>query len=516
MTTLEWTGRVGKGSSTGAGWITLPAKLREGMTLGEYYDLTIMLDGQDSIYLNKNLKKVKKSWGFYLPKALCTERGLTGQKVKIILERTEYFPVKVNLDKRVRLPKSVVEKNGIEEGDIYEVELEVDGESIREMVIIITIDRSKDPNRADEYYFTVRMNAIPTSTKARVKILRKIEKILPTGEQGTGKTIYLANFFPKAIIGRVDERSMIIFQGNHVPIITPVQVDMNDLIHYFGLYYADGTKVGPGWSTGASTPEQAIYSIKKYESLILNGKLVYNVTFTGELDSEVKIGNIKRELKQSWKRQANIELESDKIYLRESVINKENEERDLYRKHNPIGSLRIRDNRGLVLELHRRFLEIIQSLILTTEYINLFWQFLFGIMEGDGSVGGGTDRCRLVITCNKSDKIIPYLLNKVGIKQLLGTNKYSEQSPNTMDYSFGLIPILKNLSILQKHLFFYYPKRRKLFIKKLLNTASVRYLLGEIDQLFPLALHPLRENKITCDNYIVELLIKLRNELLQT
>ncbi|MHA2494758.1 MAG: hypothetical protein ACXAEI_04655, partial [Candidatus Hodarchaeales archaeon] len=179
-------------------------------------------------------------------------------------------------------------------------------------------------------------------------------------------------------------------------------------------------------------------------------------------------------------------------------------------RHNPLGSLRIRDYRGLVMELHLRVMKKIQSFVLNTKNAYYSWSFLLGIMEGDGSVGRGRDRCRLIITCLKSDEVIPELLTKVGVRPL--EQKYPKPL-NKVDYSFGIVPILKNLTILEEELFRYYPKRRKVFIKRLLKLATVRFLLKEIDELFPLALHPLKENNILGDKEITATLKNMKKEL---
>jgi hypothetical protein len=43
--------------------------------------------------------------------------------------------------------------------------------------------------------------------------------------------------------------------------------------------------------------------------------------------------------------------------------------------------------------------------------------------------------------------------------------------------------------------------------------ATVRFLLKEIDELFPLALHPLKENKILGDKEITATLKNMKKEL---
>ncbi|MHA2500415.1 MAG: hypothetical protein ACXAEL_12670, partial [Candidatus Hodarchaeales archaeon] len=233
-------------------------------------------------------------------------------------------------------------------------------------------------------------------------------------------------------------------------------------IHYFGCYYADGTKRGHGWSINASTPEQAMYYIQKYKGLVKLGKISFNLTFTCIREEDENNGELRRKLAKAWQSKAKVKLQEEAIALRKSVSKSSSEEEKENPRHNPLGSLRIRDYRGLVMELHLRVMKKIQSFVLNTKNAYYSWSFLLGIMEGDGSVGRGRDRCRLIITCLKSDEVIPELLTKVGVRPL--EQKYPKPL-NKVDYSFGIVPILKNLTILEEELFRYYPKRRKVFIK---------------------------------------------------
>lgn len=512
MTALRWSRRVIKGNSRGTGWITLPAKFRHQVTLGEWYQLTItsQLQRSANFQLTLRLTHIKASWGFYLPQSKCHEHQLIGQTVHIQLQRSKYWQTTISADKRAYFPKAMVETLNIQKDELYEVELKVESQVFKEIVIVSTTDRSDDENRADEYSFTMRLQDVPTATAAKARIVKKITRILPDEEPSTEEQIYLPNLFPDAIMGKNDAQSMIIFLGRHVPIITPIRISLPDIIHYFGCYYADGTKRGHGWSINASTPEQARYYIKNYNSLNSQPKLAYQLTFTYKGGSKEESDDLRRKLMKAWQSKANIKLNEKDIFLRESSSKDKFEGEKHQLKYNPLGSLRIRDYRGLIMELHLRLLKKAQSFVLRTKNAYYSWLFLLGIMEGDGSVGRGRNRCRLIITCLKSDEIIPVLLKKVGVRPL--EEKYPKPL-NKADYSFGIVPILKNLTILEKGLFQYYPKRRKVFIERLLKLATVRFLLKEIDELFPLALHPLKENRILGDKEIIAKLINLKSEL---
>ncbi|MHA2271052.1 MAG: hypothetical protein ACXACI_04255 [Candidatus Hodarchaeales archaeon] len=428
----------------------------------------------------------------------------------IRLRRSKYWQTTISADKRAYFPKSTVEMHNIQKDELYEVELKVESQIFKEIVIVSITDRSEDENRADDYYFMIRLQDVPTATAAKARIVKKIPRIVPDAEESTEEQIYLPNLFPEAIMGKKDRQSMIIFLGRHVPIITPIRIALPDIIHYFGCYYADGTKRDHAWSINASTPEQAMYYIKNYNSLNLQPKLAFQLTFTYKGRSRGESADLRRKLRKAWQSKANVHLNEKDIFLRESSSKGKFEGEKHHLKHNPLGSLRIRDYRGLIMKLHLRLLRKVQSFVLRASNTYYSWSFLLGIMEGDGSVGGGRDRCRLKITCLEVDEIIPELLANVGINPL----KEAYQKPsNAVDYSFGIVPILKNLTILEEELFRYYPKRRKVFIERLLKLATVQFLLKETDELFPLALHPLKENYILDDEKIIVTLIKMRKEL---
>lgn len=149
-----------------------------------------------------------------------------------------------------------------------------------EQVIIETIDRI-NRNREDEYYYTIRMQKIPTKTEGKTTIGKKIEK-LSTEKIQDDQEIYLPGLFPEAHMGKLTENTMIIFMGIHKPIITPITIQLIEFVHYFGCYYADGTKKGHSWRINASTKEQAEYYLDCYNKLILNQDLKFELTYTEE------------------------------------------------------------------------------------------------------------------------------------------------------------------------------------------------------------------------------------------
>ncbi|NVM52332.1 MAG: hypothetical protein HWN66_01430 [Candidatus Helarchaeota archaeon] len=508
MSIIEWTTRIIKGNATGTGWITLPVELHIETSLGKWYDIKFTTNKKETFILTLKLLKQKNVWGFYIPKSLCTEHNLITQLVSLTLQPSEYFPTKISADKRIRLPKSVVECLNIKENELYEVQLNIHDKIFHEVVLITKIDRSSR-TAADELYFTIRIQDIPTNTKVKVKMNKKLEQLISDKNKSSEDKVYLPNLFPDGVIGKLNHEKMILFLGNHKPVVTPILLDITDLIHYFGCYYADGTKSGYGWSISASTPEQAVYYIIKYKSIISQPNLNFQLTYTLRPSVKDDPPLIKKRLTNLWFEKAGVEISQDRVYILQSSIQHASEEIH-YLSHNPIGSLRIIDNKGLTLELHVKLLRYVENFLIQTNNKNLLWQFICGVMEGDGSVGGGKKRCRIHITCKKSDKLVPKILTKLGIYQVY---KEYVKGKNVLEISFGLIPILENILVIQKLLFKYYPKRRKTFIKRLLNLPSVLYILREREKLSHFALIPLKENSLLNDAILISRLKELRMEL---
>ena len=347
-------GKISKGNSTGTGWLTLPSHLRGTVSPSKWYDLILSSSSLDYLLLTRKLTKYKNIEGFYIPKALCSTHNLIGQVVSVSLRPTSYFVSRISKDKRIRFPNSVVEEFSIQNNDLFEIEIKTRDTFVREIVLVTTIDNSNRVNCASEFYFIVRMQDIPTSIEAKIKVLRKIQRVFPKGKKVTEDEFFLPDLFPDAVIAKYDSTSIIIFHGNHVPIICPIKIHLPDLIHYFKCYYTDRVLVESGWIITASTPEQADYYIEIHNKLILNAKLDFELIYVKKSGDEHEDEFLTCELYSYWKINAKISLSKDKIHILSSSSSQK-------REWNEYGSLRIRENRFLILELYLRLLKVIKA-----------------------------------------------------------------------------------------------------------------------------------------------------------
>ncbi len=478
---FEWEGRIVKGNSRGAGYLTLPIELRDSVEAGCFYDLSLIDSNLETHVLTAKLSATKKGWGFYIPQALCIEHSLVGETVTCYIYQMDHFPVKLSADKIIRLPNSIVEEYEIHEHGLFEVEVITDQGIFGEVVLITKTDRSNRSD-CDEYSLTLRLSDAPRSTDARIKLVKRVEK-LPSNlkEKENYENFYLPTLFQDGIMGKIHENEMIIFLGNHVPTFAPIRINLLEFIHYFGCYYADGTKKGWAWRINASTPEQAVYYVEKYNHLIYGNKLVYELTYSKKPSDKRKQTQIKKDLVKYWKEEANVEIEEKRIKLRET-------KHDKVLKWNKCGSLGIRDNRNLIMEIHLRVMDTITN-YLKNKCINDkdLWDFLFGILEGDGFVSGGNSSFGVGFATNLNDKIIERLLTRLGIQHRIDKSRVKDGVYAGITLHFGLFEVLLNLKIINESLFIYYPKRRKTFIERLLKQPTVRFIMGKQVHLAPVS-----------------------------
>ncbi len=507
MSTLTWEKRIAKGNNKGTGWISLPRELEDSVELGSYYDLSLY--NKEQVHLDLTVKLVQYSgcWGFYIPKALCEKHSLLRKKVEVMIEQSEYFPAQISANKQIYLPYSYVVENDIKENELYEIEIIVDGLAFGEVVLISKTDRSS-ASRQDEYIITIRLCAIPKKVRAKVKFIRKIKVLSSVTPPLPEEYFYLPSLFHGAIMGQIDPNEMIIFKGNHVPIITPITIKLEDYIHYFGCYHADGTKTGWGWSTSASTPEQAKYFIERYDTLVFNDMLDFVLLYSKKPSDKRTEEEVRKDLQEYWEREACINITRKKIKIRAT-------KHDNPLKWNKCGSLRICSYKTQVLDLHMGLLgEIVYSLKSCKNKEHL-WQFLFGILEGDGSVSGGKGRFGVGFSCHNDDEIIRHSLKRLGVQFSVDLSRVKKGIGFGIAVSFWQIEVLNNLEIISNNIFQYYPKRRKIFIERLLYQASVKKLLRNNDPIYTRTSHTGHKYDLDANN-LRTLLSKLTIEFAHT
>jgi len=464
---------VRKGNSSGnTGWISVPKNIvtNNNIILGRTYQVELTTS-TNKYLLHLKSRAIKETLGFYIPKDIIKNDKMIGQTVSISISNTEYYQGKISADRLIRISNETVNFMGIKYKDLYKVEISIDNVKYQEIVFINIVERND--RSSDEYYFIIRNQNVPVSTNVLYKFLHKVDVVPIPNVNIENSNILTASLFPTATIGDLGE-DILVFDGNHRPVTMSKYININLYAHYFGCYYADGTKRDQAFSINASTPEQAKYYLSIMKQLIKRPTICYNLTYTVKISDPRPDQDILRDLTRYWMVKAGIVLSSDKIFL-----NRSGAKTDVITNWNPRGSLRIRIYSGLVLKLHVDIMNLLIKHINNSNDILLTWNFLFGILEGDGFVSGGSKNVGIGFTTGNHDIIIHPSLNKLGVDHLI--NIKADDNSN-MDIKIGLYATLANLDIIAKNVFKYYPKRRKLFIERLIDKSTTKYIMDGEDK----------------------------------
>jgi len=184
------------------------------------------------------------------------------------------------------------------------------------------------------------------------------------------------------------------------------------------------------------------------------------------------------------------------ILIEESRILLRTAKSDNIRKWNKCGSLTIYDHRTLILNLHMRLMKQIHPYLRNTINTDVKWDFLFGILEGDGCVVGGKGKFGIGFSCHKDDTTIRQLLDILQVKYSVDSSRVKRKEGSGIYACFWLFEILLNLKILSDNLFIFYPKRRKMFIERLFEQSTVKFIVGEKDNLAPVSEQFFIENDV--------------------
>lgn len=434
---------VKKGNNKGVGFISMPKTIRSNFEK----------DSQLLVFINSDINFYAKArhystLGFYLPSKFVEQHNLLNNSVKVEIKNIDGFYTSIGSDGRFYIPQKIAEKFLLKNNDIIEVEVSInDTKEIIYPMVNVRVKR----NSAE---YMCLFNKHKAGSTGVFNVIRKLKFPIDL------------NFLLNGLYaGKIHDDTLILYFGNHHSVFINNKVGLNDIAHYLGCYFADGTKRGNNWGICASTFEQANYYYKMHQFLIKDSKIVPTITFTDtENKNEQEVAVF---LKNLWKN--NVHLLTNEVKVR---IIKSQFKPSL--KTHKFGCLVIKENRQLTQIYYNRLLQFLFNEVKSKQNKELAIDFICGVLEGDGSVGPG-GRGHLVITSNTDElKILQEIIKYVGIKCHL-----KMESQNRGGIHIGLLEVIRNISILKDKIFQYYPKRRNLLKERLLNTASVRVILGQ-------------------------------------
>ncbi|MFH1376794.1 MAG: hypothetical protein ABIH25_04105 [Candidatus Woesearchaeota archaeon] len=441
---MEFQAILKKGNNKGVGFISIPLGSRDAFSLNDCVEL--ILNSKISFF-----SKVKfyGTLGFYVPCRIMKDGSLLGKKINIKIKKVDGFYTTISSDGRLYIPDYIASRYLFEAGDIVEIKSIIDGNNITKFCKI----NSSKRKRREEY--TCVFDSKKSRKKGIFKIIRKLNR---TSNENNA-------MFGDFNFAKVDDEYGIIFLGNRMPIIIKLDIMLKDFANYLGCYFADGTKRGNDWGICASTFEQANYYLKMHTSLVFNSKIIPSISFTEIEYRDEK--SIKNYLINAWEKNTPFHIEQKRVRLNFS-------DKGSSPAINPFGSLILKEHKQLVQIYYNKLLNRLLKEIKVNNDKSLAMDFIFGVLEGDGSVSSKSHG-HIIITSNAKElKILEEIVKITGFNY-----KVYMEGLNKGYIRFWSLELIKNISILKDKIFKYYPKRRRILKERLGNTGCARYLLGK-------------------------------------
>ncbi len=456
---------VWRGNKMGAGFVRIPKNYYNHFKVGESAKVKILDEETTSVFYS-TISNYKEYRGFYIPQGICIGRKLLGKLVKVEVKKLEGFHSRLMSDGRLYIPKAVAEKFNLKENDLIVIKGNVNGKNLER---ICKTCLRKRRNKVE--YFCI-FSRDYSGLEGVFQVKRKLTK---------GKLSSILKFVLTNVnYGKLDKERIIVFFTKKKPIVISSKLKINnDLVYYLGCYFADGTKRGGNWGIVASTFEQANFYLKMHKRLILNPDLHSYISVTSKKPVD------KDELIKKWKGKCLIEIENVRVRRTDKHP----------RKINPYGSLILKEYAQSIQLFYRRLLEYTIQKIVKEKNRKLALNFFCGVLEGDGSPSSYPPGSILVAS-NKNDvKILEKMLEICGLKF------WKEKISNKISIRVNALTILKEIEILSKKIFKYYPSRRKKLVERLCKVGAVRFILGKQDYCSYWVRIWLRNNGILDKNY---------------
>ena len=447
MNTTKFKSTVTKGNNKGAGFIRIPLQIRDKFCVRNQYKATI--NSKIEYYCKIRDYRGK---GIFVPIEINVKNKLYKKVVEVELQKIDGFYTKIGSEGRIYIPNSYNLKNG----DIISISVKINGKkSIKYPRIYL---REKDNTQELIFYLN--------NSLYNKEAIIKVNGIFQKNKLVSSKHIFnklLKNFD----FAEIETNKIIVYYASRVPIIINNNIDIKNLAHYLGCYFADGTKKGNDWGICASTFEQAAYFINKHKEIISDPNIIPSITCT---TNEIRdIEKLKEELISIWSKKLDLNIENRRVRIIKTKT-------EYASNRGPYGSLSMKEHRQLTQIYYNRLLKYLFNCIIKEPNKNLATDFICGTMEGDGCLNS-KKHGHIIITTNTNEiKILKEICDK---SHLVSSIRFWKGKKNRIDLVIGSLQIIKNISILKDKLFKYYPKRRKILKERLAQTGCSRFLLGK-------------------------------------
>ncbi|MBU3941216.1 MAG: hypothetical protein KKH88_04785 [Nanoarchaeota archaeon] len=437
-----------KGNNKGAGFIRIPLQIRNKFSIKDQYKIRL----NSKIIFYSKIRNYRGN-GIFIPTDLNIKNKLYKQKVEVQMEKINGFFTKVGSDGRIYIPNFYNLKNK----DIILINITINKNNFKKICVVNSTKRKKTKE------LMCMLGKGLSGKKGIFKIGKKFDR---------NKLTKSSKLFKKLLINfnfvEINKNNILVFYGNHNPFTLNKKINLNEFAHYLGCYFSDGTKKGNHWAMSASTFEQANYFKEKHKKIILDSNIAISLTYTNYQEKDLEL--LKNKLIKKWSKKTGLILKNKKIRIIKTKTK-------YAPNRNPYGSLRIREDRKLVQIYYNRLLNHLLNTIYKENDKVLAFNFICGVMEGDGCVNSKT-HSHIIISTNSSEiEILKKVCDKNNIKS--SVRRWENDKYDRVDLVIGSLEIIKNISILKDKLFKYYPKRRKILQERLGNTGCAKFLLGK-------------------------------------
>ncbi len=344
----------------GTGFLLFPKDERGSFLIGEQQKVVIN-PGKKEISFHARIRK-QGSIGVYVPKELMRQHNLIGEQ-EVLLESVPGVVTGIEPTGRLYIPREVGKRYALAQDDVCYFRIQTE-ENIHETYCRI---RTKKRAKGMEYYAFLNIHLA-----ARSCIILDIKK-LPKNKIFFEHKIDFRGLLSSFDFAEIEERCTILFQGHRVPVIINSSLNLEEIAHYLGCFFADGTKRGNDWGICASTFEQANYFKEMHAFLIRDHNIQFGLTITSR---SLSIGQ-RQELLTTWQERTGTSIDSKKIYHHRS-------ESEGFTNRNTFGTLVMKEHRQLVQHYYNALVKHLLSAIRQRKDASLAQKFICGVIEGDG------------------------------------------------------------------------------------------------------------------------------------
>lgn len=367
---------IKRANARGTGFFSLPQEWSSKFQKDSQVLVKIQTD--DEIHYYGRIRKFNGKLVVYVPKEIMTKHEFCGKTLEIHLEKVDGFHTKIGKDGRIYLPGKRAEGLDLSEGQIIEVEGQIGDK--KETVygrLLIREKNNKNIYRmtfnkkyaGKEGIFRIKNVFKPSSEKK--KISKDLDRVLEGfGWIVTGETVR-------------------VFDGNKIPVKMTRKVKLSEIGYYLGAFFADGTKRGNSWGIAASTFQQGRFYKGIHEDLFKSVDLHVELNYTFNPSTRLNRNQL-------------IEMWEDKVGVKINSVQEYKTETKKANNRNKFGTLYFREHKILMKEIYKRMLSNFFEKILKKKNRDFAWDFILGVLEGDGCPGG-KNRGHINITTNKQE-----------------------------------------------------------------------------------------------------------------